>query len=399
MLGQAGAGQETVALYELEEYIYYSGIELAANTGALDLFDLTPHDTGFLMRMPSVEAPRALAEAPQTPKLSAVFRESQRWARIMGVQDIAGLNRVVSRGPEAVTELIHINEALQEKNIARVADDIFSRLDRTRVILIAGPSSSGKTTFTHRLAIQLRVLGLRPVSISLDDYFLDADKTPMNLLGEKDYESIAALDLRLFNEHLTALIEGGEVLAPVYDFQRGRRHEQGKMLRLETMHPVIIEGIHALNDRLTPSVDRSRKYKIYISALAQMSLDANNRVFTTDARLIRRIVRDYRYRSKKALGTLRMWAAVRRGEQMNIFPHQEDADMMFNSALLYELGILKPFAEPLLREVQQNEAYWADAQRLCRLLSYFPALPHYHVPLNSILREFIGGSAIYGERI
>ncbi|MDR1205083.1 MAG: nucleoside kinase [Peptococcaceae bacterium] len=390
---------DPIYLHTMGPFAHYACFVLASNAGALDLFDLVPHDTGFLLRLPSVDTPEALAEIPRVEKLFQIFKESQIWARIMDVRDVGGLIRVVERGPEAVTELIHINEALQEKNIARVADDIYARLDRVRVILIAGPSSSGKTTFSHRLAIQLRVLGLRPVSISMDDYFQDRDKVRFDEYGEPDFEGLGALDLELFNEHLNWLIEGREISAPLYDFHLGKRSANGKNLKLEERHPVIIEGIHALNDALTFSVDRDLKYKIYISALAQMSIDSSNRVSTTDARLVRRMVRDHRYRSKQALDTLQMWPSVRRGEQANIFPYQEDADQMFNSALLYELGVLKPLAEPLLKEIGREEPFWTDAQRLMQLLAHFPSLPHYHVPMNSILREFIGGGAIYGEKL
>jgi uridine kinase len=390
---------DPISLHIMDGFVHYACFVLASSAGALELFDLVPHDTGFLLRLPSADTPDALAEIPRVEKMFQIFKESQNWARIMDARDVAGLIRVVERGPEAVTELIHINEALQEKNIAQVADDIHDRLDETRLILIAGPSSSGKTTFSHRLAIQLRVLGLRPVSISLDDYFLDRDKIRFDEYGAPDLEGLGALDLELFNEHLNLLIEGREISAPLYDFHLGRRGVNGRSLRLEERHPVIVEGIHALNDALTFSVDRGRKYKIYISALAQMSIDSGNRVSTTDARLIRRVVRDHRYRSKQALGTLQMWPSVRRGEQANIFPHQEAADRMFNSALLYELGILKPLAEPLLKAIDPSETYWTDAQRLLQLLAHFPSLPHYHVPLNSILREFIGGGAIYGEKL
>jgi uridine kinase len=390
---------DSIYLYTMGDFAHYACFVLASNAGALDLFDLAPHDTGFLLRLPSIDTPKALAEIPRVEKMFQIFKESQRWARIMDVRDVAGLIRVVERGPEAVTELIHINEALQEKNIAYVADDIYDRLDRVRLILIAGPSSSGKTTFSHRLAVQLRVLGLRPVSISLDDYFVDRDKVRFDEYGEPDLEGLGALDLELFNEHLNRLIEGEEVLAPIYDFPMGKRSVNGKNIKLEERHPVIIEGIHALNDALTFSIERDFKYKIYISALAQMSIDSSNRVSTTDARLIRRLVRDHRYRSSRALDTLQMWPSVRRGEEANIFPHQEDADRMFNSALLYELGALKPLAESLLKEIGQNETCWTDVQRLLKLLAHFPSLPHYHIPLNSILREFIGGSAIYGERL
>jgi len=358
---------------------------------------LQPYAKGFLLRFPGAENPGVVAPYPQLPKLGQIFRESEEWAEILGIRNLAGLTRVLAKNKGEANTLIHVAEALQEKKIAQIADEIFHHRERLRLILIAGPSSSGKTTFAQRLATQLRVLGLRPVSVSMDDYFVDREYTPKDEKGDYDFEALEAVDIKLFNDNLRQMIENHEVECPNFNFQLGCRQWLGRKLQVEAGHPIIVEGIHALNEKLTSTISRENKYKIYISALTQIAIDNNNRIPTTDSRLIRRIVRDHQYRSQSALNTLKRWPSVRSGEERNIFPYQEDADIMFNSALIYELGVLKKYAYPLLSEVVQKEPEFSDAQRLIKLLFHFPEIEDSIVPLNSILREFIGGSSIHGN--
>ncbi|WP_207724782.1 nucleoside kinase [Thermanaerosceptrum fracticalcis] len=376
-------------------YASYSHSVLAPRTGGLNVFQLQPYAQGFLLRFPAPHNPREVAPITDLPKLAQVFRESEEWAGILGINNLAGLNRLLAQNPNEGNCLIHIAEALHEKKIARIADEIYANRDKLRVVLIAGPSSSGKTTFAQRLLIQLRVHGLQPVSLSLDDYFVDREHTPRDENGEYDFEALEALDLELFNQQLQQLIAGQEVEIPTFNFLLGKREWRGKKLQVKPDHPLIIEGIHGLNEKLTASIKRENKYKIYISALTQISIDNHNRIPTTDTRLIRRIVRDNQFRSHDALATLKRWPSVRRGEEKNIFPYQEEADMMFNSALIYELGVFKKYAYPLLAKVTREEKEYADAQRLLTLLKHFPEIPDQHVPLNSILREFIGGSSFH----
>ena len=293
-------------------------------------------------------------------------------------------------------DLIHVSEALQEKYLVNLADQIYADRDRLRLVLIAGPSSSGKTTFCYRLATQLRVLGLRPVTLSTDDYFVNREDTPKDADGSYDFESLRAIDVELFNRHLESLVEGRQVMAPIFDFRQGLRMDNSRKVRVEPGHPIIVEGIHALNEALTPAVGRAMKFKIYISSMVQVDIDSYNRVATSDARLLRRLVRDSQYRGRSAEDTLIHWPSVRRGEERNIFPYQEEADAMFNTALVYETGVFKKYAEPLLREVSPLIPEY-DAQRLLDMLAYFPEIGDEAVPLNSILREFIGGSSIHED--
>lgn len=388
---------DQVTLHSSGSFSNYSYSKLVPNTGCLGTFKLEPHDKGFLLRFPEQNNPAVVAPYPNLPKLDQVFRESEKWANILEISNLSGLVKMVDRDFDAGNELIHIAEALHEKKIAQIADEIYARRDKVRIVLIAGPSSSGKTTFAQRLAIQLRVCGLRPISLSLDDYFVNREDTPLDENGEYDYEALEAIDVSLFNEHLEKLINGKSIECPVFNFHRGARESTGKMLQIPEESPLIIEGIHGLDERLTSAISRENKYKIYISALTQLSVDDHNRIPTTDTRLIRRMVRDNQFRSQNALTTLKRWPSVRRGEERNIFPYQEDADIMFNSALVYELSILKAYACPLLKAVGQEEEEYSDAQRLFTLLSYFPELKSLNVPLNSILREFIGGSSIHGK--
>jgi len=370
-------------------YDYFYGY-MVPSTGYLDKFRLHYYLPGFILQIPDSDNPDQIPPYREQPKLASVLREAEQWAKILEVETVGALNDIIAEGKSG--ELIRIAEALHEKKIAQMADMISERHDTLRVILIAGPSSSGKTTFVQRLAVQLRVNGLRPVAIHLDDYFLDRDKTPRNERGEYDFESIEAIDLELFNTHLAQLIQGEEVEVPTYDFTSGRRVYTGKRLRVAPGQPIIIEGIHGLNERLTASIPSGNKFKIYISALTQLNIDHHNRIPTTDGRLLRRIVRDHQFRGHSAQDTLRLWRAVRRGEKENIFPFQEEADVMFNSALIYEFAVLKRFAEPLLKTISTKDPAYSEAKRLLKFLSYFLPLDPDDVPPTSILREFIGGS-------
>lgn len=363
-------------------------------TGYLKIFGLRPYKPGFLLQFPLPEDPTALPSFVDQPKLARIFYEFERWGQILEIDDVGALNDNIAGGNGP--ELIRISEALHEKKIAQIADMIYANRERARVVLIAGPSSSGKTTFIQRLAIQLRVLGLRPITISLDDYFVPREKTPRGEDGKPDFEALAAIDLDLFNRQLLMLLRGEEVVVPRYDFIQGRPAANGRRLRLAERDGIIlVEGIHGLNESLTPAIPREEKFKIYVSALTQLNLDHHNRIPTTDTRIIRRIVRDHKFRGHSALQTIRLWPGVRRGEERNIFPFQEEADVMFNSALPYELAVLRPFAEPLLREIGPEVEEYSEAKRLLKFLSYFLPLDTAEVPANSILREFIGESCFH----
>lgn len=363
---------------------------LVPSTGYLKNFGLQFHLPGVIIRFPTKENPYELPEYIPQPKLASIFYETERWGEIMEVDTIAALNDLIINKQLAI--IIRVNEALHEKKIANIADEIYEHKDRGNVILIAGPSSSGKTTFAQRLMIQLMVYGLKPVSISVDDYFVDRVATPVDENGNLDFEALEAIDLELFNDHLSRLIQGEEIEIPTFNFKTGNKDFLGKKLKIKSDQPIIIEGIHGLNEKLTYSIPKDHKYKIYISALTQLNIDNHNRVPTTDARKIRRMVRDNQFRGTDALGTIRHWPLVRRGEDKNIFPFQEEADMMFNSALVYELAVLKPFAEPLLQAIGPEYEEYLEAQRLLRLLSYVLPAGFEDIPSNSILREFIGQS-------
>lgn len=317
---------------------YFYGY-MVPSSGYLKQFDLTWYAQGVVIRYPRLEEKGAIPEFVDNPKLFKVFRESEKWAEILEIDYVAALNDLIVSKREA--EYLRVAEALHEKKIAEIADEVTRNLSEKRVILIAGPSSSGKTSFARRLAIQLKVNGLKPKSISLDDYFVDREKTPLDEQGEFDFESLYAIDLELFNQHLKSLLEGNEVEVPTFNFKTGKREYTGHKIKVEENEPLILEGIHALNEELTSSVPRNRKFKVYISCLTQLNIDEHNRIPTTDTRLIRRLVRDFQFRGNDAVRTLSMWSSVRRGEEGNIFPFQEDADAMFNSALFYELSILK----------------------------------------------------------
>ncbi|MBN2797206.1 MAG: nucleoside kinase [Clostridia bacterium] len=352
-------------------------------------FDLIPYDHGVILRHPISSSPFELPEFEDHKKLGVIFRESEKWGDIVSVSNVFELNEEIEK--DNYKELMILGEALQEKKVAQIADKITS-LDK-KVILIAGPSSSGKTTFANRLRIQLMVNGYDPITLSTDDYFVNREFTPVDEKGDPDFESIDAVDVKQFNIDLAGLIEGKEVEFPTFNFIKGEREYNGRTLKIHEHQPIIIEGIHGLNEKLTAQIAAEHKFKIYISALTQLNIDEHNRIPTTDSRLIRRIVRDSKYRGHDALKTLKLWPSVRRGEEKNIFPFQEEADAMFNSALSFELSILKKHAEPLLEAISEDLPEYREAKRLLKFLSYFKSIDDDTlVPITSILKEFIGGS-------
>lgn len=388
----AHVDNKNVTLYELDGmYDYFYG-PMAYCTGDVKLFDLMYYEPGFILRGPTIDDCNKLPKFIDQKKLAKIFYESEKWAQIIGVGDVGALNDHVKNGD--ISSLIRVVEALHEKKIAHIAD-IINNKKNVKVVLIAGPSSSGKTTFAKRLAIQLRVNGLIPVPISLDDYFIDREKTPKDEFGNYDFESIYALDLKLFNKNLCDLMDGKKVIVPEFDFKTGTRHWKRDTLELPKNGVLLIEGIHGLNEILTSSIPQQNKFKIYISALTQLNLDNHNRIATTDVRMIRRIVRDMLSRGYSAEDTLKMWPSIRRGEEKNIFVFQEEADVMFNSSLIYELCVLKKYAQPELSKVRGESPVYYEAMRLKSFLHFFKDIDKNLVPENSIVREFIGGSCFY----
>ncbi len=380
--------RDTVSLYTCDGVMNYFYGPMVPETGYLKNFELKFYPPGFILRFPDKSDPDSLPCFVDQPKLAQIFLEAERWGELLGCSTVSELNEELASG--GFLEIMRVAEALHEKKVAAIADMVDERRQSVKLVMIAGPSSSGKTTFTQRLGIQLRVHGIRPVPISLDDYFLEREKTPKESNGDYDFESIYALDLPLFNEHLARLLEGETVEPPRYNFKTGRREFPGKKLMLGPGHVLLVEGIHGLNPQLTSAVPRDQKMLIYISALTQLAIDSHNRIPTTDARLIRRIVRDNQFRSHDALQTLRLWGSVRSGEEVNIFPYQEDADVMFNSALIYESSVLRRYAEPLLAKITPEYPEYLEARRLTGFLRHFRSAPDDQVPLTSILREFIG---------
>jgi uridine kinase len=366
---------------------------LADRTGCLNCFSLISYHTGFVLQFPERENPLVVPPFEPQEHLFQIFREHKEWGRILGIRTVGNLNEINARGE--ISDVIRIAEAFHEKKLALLADLLLSRRESIKWVLIAGPSSAGKTTFAKRLAVQLRVNGLRPVTISTDDYFLSRDETPRDEQGDYDFENIEAIDLELFNGHMNRLDRGEEVELPQFNFEKGIREWRGKKLRIAQDELVLVEGIHALNPRLTRSVPSLHKYRIYVSALTQLNLDLHNRVSTTDNRLMRRLVRDHKFRGHNALTTLKMWPSVRRGEKTWVFPFQREADIAFNTALDYELAVLKPMVEPLLFEVKPADQEYAEARRLLDFLASFLGAPNYLVPPTSILREFIGRSSFH----
>lgn len=383
--------KDTLSVYNLMGVRDYFYGYMVPNTAKLGAFSLQLHPPGFVLRMPNRHHPATLPPRSDYRQLNGVLRQYGNWLNILGVDDIASLNQVVES--DRLREVVLVSEALHEKGIASIVDHVLARPDRVKLILIAGPSSSGKTTFSRRLAIQLMVQGIRPVALGLDDYFVDREKTPRDANGEFDFESLHALNLKLFNENLVGLMTGHTVRVPHYSFTKGIS-EPGKEIHLPGDAILIVEGIHGLNPNLVPDVPPENVYRIYVSALTQLNLDHHNRVPTTDTRLLRRMVRDARYRGYPASGTIKRWESVRRGEEQNIFPYQENADVMFNSALVYELAVLKPYAEPLLMGVPQGTLEYLEARRLLSFLQWVrPCMPDV-VPDNSLLREFVGDSIL-----
>jgi uridine kinase len=383
---------ECLKLYELDgRYDYFYG-PMAYSTGVIYKFDLIFYNPGFILRYPSLDNPSEIPPFKEYAKLAKIFYETEKWGEILEVGDVGSLNNKVIDGD--IVDIIRVSEALHEKKIAYIADTIAEK-EKVKIVLIAGPSSSGKTTFAKRLAIQLRVNGLVPIPISLDDYFVDRQHTPRDENGDYDFESINALDLQLFNENLQLLLQGEETYIPSYNFKTGNREWSGNKIKLPQNGVLIIEGIHGLNDMLTNSIPKENKFKIYISALTQLNLDCHNRISTTDVRIIRRIVRDYLSRGYVAEDTLKMWPSIKRGEENNIFVYQENADVMFNSTLVYELCILKKYALAELEKIDINSQVYYEALRLSSFLHFFKDVEGELVPENSILREFIGGSCFY----
>jgi uridine kinase len=383
-----------VNLYRLGNYTDYFYGHMVPSTGYLRLFDLKYYLPGFILRFPTVENPTTLPLFKEQRKLARIYYEYEKWGEILEVIDVGSLNTLIASGKGG--DLIRIAEALHEKKIAQIADLISLDRGRIRVILIAGPSSSGKTTFAQRLAVQLRVNGLKPISISIDDYFVDREHTPIGPNGLPDYECLEAIDTELFNKDLTSLIQGFSVVLPRYNFQKGIREQGTETIRIAEGQPIVIEGIHGLNDRLTSGIPKDHKFKIYSSALTTLNIDSHNRVPTTDNRVIRRIVRDNQFRGHDALKTLELWPMVRHGEETHVFPFQEEADVMFNSALIYELAVLKRYAEPLLLKIRPRYSEFTESKRLLKFLDYFLPLDDHEVPVNSILREFIGNGCFKG---
>jgi uridine kinase len=383
-------GELYTPIYELEGlHDYYYG-SLVPSTGFLTIFGLKLFNDGILLQVPDKKNPKEVEKFELQPKLFETFAEHNRWNKILGLENVGDLNFAIKREKNAST-LIKVAEALQDKKIAQIADMISDRPD-AKIILVSGPSSSGKTTFSKKLSVQLYVNALKPIALSLDDYFVPREMTPLDENGNYDFESLYALDLELFNTQLKQLLNGEEVELPTFDFGSGSRVYKGNKAKLDKDNILIIEGIHALNPNLTMQIPDKNKFKIYVSALTTISLDNHNWIPTTDNRLIRRIVRDYKYRGYSAEDTINRWDSVRDGEAKWIFPYQENADVMFNSALLFELAVLKKHAEPILLEVPQTSPAYSEAYRLLKFLRYFTPIPDSEVPFTSLLREFLGGS-------
>ena len=378
-----------VNIYSIESFEDYFYGFMACHTGYVKYFDLQLYDEGFVLILPRKETPDKLDPFVPQNKIFSVQKESQEWGEKMAVATVGDLNGKLTR--EGVRSILLIQEALQEAKISDIAQQIKER-GNVKFVMIAGPSSSGKTSFSHRLSIQLMAHGMRPHPIAVDNYFVNREDTPLDEFGEKNYECLEAIDVELFNENMLALLSGEEVELPVYNFVTGKREYKGDYLKLGKEDILVIEGIHGLNDRLSYALPKESKFKIYISALTQLNIDEHNRIPTTDGRLIRRIVRDARTRGTSAKETIARWPSVRRGEEENIFPFQEQADVMFNSALVYELACLKVYAEPLLFGIEKNEPEYEEAKRLLKFFDYFVPVPSEEVPNNSLLREFIGGS-------
>lgn len=380
--------KKTVSLYFCEEYYNYFYGVMPISTGYINLFDIMKYHDGFLIRYPSKNKPNEIKPYQEGKKLLATLEEYDDIYRILGIATLSQLNEKIRNGE--AKDIILLSEALHEKKIANIADKI-TEDRKKRVILIAGPSSSGKTTFAKRLGIQLKLNGLKPKTISVDNYFVEREETPKDEFGNYNFEALEAVDLKLLNEHLVKLLNGEEIEIPTFDFKKGTKYYTGKTMKLEDDEILVMEGIHCLNDELTPAIDKNQKFKIYISALTVLNIDYYNRISTTDTRIIRRTVRDSRFRSYDALRTLSSWYSISAGEEKNIFPFQEEADVMFNTSLIYEINALKKYALPLFSQIGKEEKEYAEAKRLTEFLKYFEQIDIEDIPKNSLLREFIGG--------
>ena len=384
------AGSLYTTYYQIDDYVDYYYGSLLTNTSQIYLFGLERYFDGLLLRIPDLKNPGVLPEMTRQDKMFSIFKEHHHWQNIVGVRTVGDFNEIVGAGRS--TDLINVSEALQEKKISQIADEIAGRKG-VKLVLLAGPSSSGKTTTCKRLSIQLVANGLKPLQISLDDYFVNRDQTPRDENGEYDYESIYALNLKLINEQFNALFRGEEVELPKYDFQTGVSRPSGKKLKMQENNVLVVEGIHALNPELTAHIPERQKFRVYVSALTTILLDDHNYIPTTDNRLLRRIIRDYKYRSVDARESIRRWPSVRSGENKWIFPFQENADAVFNSAMLFELAVIKQQAEPLLEQVPENCEEYSEAYRLRKFLKYIRPIPNKDIPPTSLLREFLGGSS------
>ncbi len=392
--GKVQIDQDTsygASLYYCEDYFNYFFGVMPISTGYTKVYDIVKYRDGFIVRYPNWKTPTQLTPFIENKKLVSTLDEYEDIYKLIGINTIYKLNREVKK--DGAQDAILLSESLHEKKIAELADNI-AKSGKIKVVLIAGPSSSGKTTFAKRLGIQLRLNGIKPVTISVDNYFVEREENPKDELGNYDFECIEALDVKLFNEHLVKLLNGEEIQVPTFDFTVGHKRYNGETMKLQKDEILVIEGIHCLNDRLTSSIPKEQKYKIYISALTVLNIDYYNRISTTDTRLIRRIVRDHQFRGYSAKHTIKMWYSVNRGEERYIYPYQEEANSMFNSSLIYELGVLKDYALPLLKEIQNTEPEYAEATRLIRLLSYFDSVPQEAIAKTSLIREFIGGSLL-----
>jgi len=380
-----------VTIHEGKNFSNIGIYPLAPSTGFISQFKLKTYYPGFILQLPEKENFKCYPKTGYYPKLFKIFRESKIWGKILNVSNVGRLNQVINNN--GTSELIKIAESLHEKKIAQIADEITKRKEDVRLILISGPSAAGKTTFSKRLSINLRVNGIRPIAISMDNYFVDREKCPRDENGEYDFEAVEAINIKLFNEHLSMFLEGEDVGVPKFDFESGKSIPNFRQVRLEDDQILIVEGIHGLNGRLTSSIPEKNKMKIYISALTQLSIDDHNRIPTTDTRILRRMIRDKKYRNYTASETLSRFKSVIKGEERHIFPFQESADIMFNSSLVYELALLKSFAVPILLEIEKTDKTYTEAQRLLKFLDFFKPVPASEIPPTSILREFIGGSS------
>lgn len=381
--------KKEITLYYCENYFNYFFGVMPISTGIIKHFEIMKYDDGILIRYPSEKHPNKLVEFKETPKLYNTLKEYDNLHKTLKIDTIYKLNKTVEENK--IKEYILLDEALHEKKVARIADEIVKNKG-IKLITIAGPSSSGKTTFSKRLAIQMRINGLKPVTISVDNYFVEREDTPLDENGKYDFECIEAIDTKLLNQDIIKLLNGEEIDAPTFNFHTGHKEYKGNKMRLGEDEVLVMEGIHCLNDELTYLIPKEQKFKIYVSALTVLNMDYYNRISTTDTRLIRRIVRDNQFRGYSAKHTLEMWESVKSGELKNIFKFQEEADAMFNSSLIYELGVLKKYAEPLLKEIEPESPLYSEAKRLLTMLKYFKSIPDKYIPIKSLLREFIGGS-------